>query len=123
MMQMTLHASLIATVGARGEVTLVTLVVAAVVSAVISSPHREHRQTFSKSSYTRGSWGRALHNSATTRPHLLVNVLIQRPLALRVAHRGTLLPWLGIRGIWMLGNELAPQVSCPSVVMAYVIGV
>jgi hypothetical protein len=64
----------------------------------------------------------ALLNSSNPPQQLIVNVLIWRPLALRVAYCGTLLSRFGIRGMWMLGNELAPQVRCPSVVMAYVTG-
>jgi hypothetical protein len=78
-MQMTLHASLIATVGARVEVTLVTLVVAAVVADVI---RRDLLATSRASTdliqivLQTGLMGRALHNSANPRPHLLVNILI-----------------------------------------------
>jgi len=108
--------ALIARVGALIVVIFVALGVAAVVSDVMGrdlfATSRASTDLIQIVLHT-GLVGWALHSSANPRPHLLVNVLIQRPLH----------PWLGIRGMWMLGNELAPQVIRSSVVMAYVTGV
>jgi hypothetical protein len=107
--------ALVARVGALIVVLFVALGVSAVVSDVMGrdlfATSRASTDLIQIVLHT-GLVGWALHSSANPRPHLLVNVLIQRPL----------LPWLGIRGMWMLGNELAPQVIRSSVVMAYVTG-
>ena len=107
--------ALVARVGALIVVIFVALGVAAVVCDVMGrdlfATSRAWTDLIQIVLHTR-LVGWALHSSANPRPHLLVNVLIQRPL----------LPWLGIRGMWMLGDELAPQVIRSSVVMAYVTG-
>ena len=108
--------ALVARVGALNVVIFVAVGVAAVVSDVIGrdllATPRASTDLYIQIVLHTGLVGWALHSSANPRPHLLVNVLIQRPL----------LPWLGIRGMWMLGDELAPQVIRSSVVMAYVTG-
>jgi hypothetical protein len=75
-MQMTLHASLIATVGAWVEVTLVTLVVAAVVADVIRrdllATSRASTDLIQIVLHT-GLVGWALHSSANPPPQLMVN--------------------------------------------------
>ena len=92
--------ALVAGVGARIVVIVVTLVVAAVVIDIVRwdllATPRASTDLYIQIVLHTGLVGWALHSSANPRPHLLVNVLIQRPL----------LPWLGIRGMWMLGVSL-----------------